>query len=91
MLWEDKLHYKPPKCGSEYFWHCDYNMWLDERTEDFLTVMIHLENSTKENGALSIIPKSHLEYEKYKTNKDAGVDLNLNQVYLIKLKDSRNI
>jgi len=52
------LFYKKPKDNGYVSWHQDgYFMKLS--SDKYITVWIAFENSTKENGCLQIIPKSH--------------------------------
>ena len=90
-LWEDKIHYKHPKIGSEYKWHCDYNNWNDSRSKDFITCMIFLEDTNDKNGCLQVIPGSNNEYEKYPTNQEKNLPCNFKPGYYNKdFIDSRS-
>jgi phytanoyl-CoA hydroxylase len=54
-----KLNMKPPTSPEARFeWHQDYPFY-PHTNYDLLAVLIHLDESTKENGCLRIVPGSH--------------------------------
>lgn len=59
QLHHTKLNLKPPSSPQARFeWHQDYP-FFPHTNYDLLAVMIYLDDSTEENGCLSIIPGSH--------------------------------
>ena len=58
-FWHDQLFCKPAKHGGVVAWHQDYSYWTRTIPMQHLTCWVGLDNSTKENGCLQYIPKSH--------------------------------
>jgi ectoine hydroxylase-related dioxygenase (phytanoyl-CoA dioxygenase family) len=59
QLHHTKLNMKPPSSRQARFeWHQDYP-FFPHTNFDLLAVMIYLDESTEENGCLTIIPGSH--------------------------------
>ena len=59
QLHHTKLNLKPPTAGEARFeWHQDYP-FFPHTNYDLLAVMIYLDDSTEENGCLTIVPGSH--------------------------------
>ncbi|MDQ6674492.1 MAG: phytanoyl-CoA dioxygenase family protein [Chloroflexota bacterium] len=59
QLHHTKLNLKPPSSREARFeWHQDYP-FFPHTNFDLLAVMIYLDESTEENGCLTIIPGSH--------------------------------
>ena len=59
QLHHTKLNLKPPSNAEARFeWHQDYP-FFPHTNFDLLAVMIYLDDSTEENGCLTIIPGSH--------------------------------
>jgi ectoine hydroxylase-related dioxygenase (phytanoyl-CoA dioxygenase family) len=59
-FWHDQLFCKPPRDGGVVAWHQDYSYWTRTQPMQHLTCWIGLDDSTKENGCLQYIPKSHM-------------------------------
>lgn len=59
-FWHDQLFCKPKKEGGVVAWHQDYSYWTRTTPMAHLTCWIGLDDSTKENGCLHYVPKSHL-------------------------------
>lgn len=58
-----KLNLKRPREGSEFPWHQDHSYWYaftPDHARDIGTAMLFLDESTAENGALRVLPGSHL-------------------------------
>ncbi|MFD3355725.1 phytanoyl-CoA dioxygenase family protein [Streptomyces fradiae] len=58
-----KLNFKRAGVGSEFRWHQDYPYWYccaGPDARDVATAMIFLDDVTADNGALEIVPGSHL-------------------------------
>lgn len=58
-LWHDQLFCKPAHHGGVVAWHQDYSYWTRTIEMQHLTCWTGLDDSTKENGCLHYIPKSH--------------------------------
>ena len=59
QLHHSKLNLKPPTSREARFeWHQDYP-FFPHSNYDLLAVLIHLDEATRENGCLRIIPGSH--------------------------------
>lgn len=59
QLHHSKLNLKPPSSPAARFeWHQDYPFY-PHTNYDLLAVLVNLDESTEENGALRIIPASH--------------------------------
>jgi ectoine hydroxylase-related dioxygenase (phytanoyl-CoA dioxygenase family) len=58
-FWHDQLFCKPAHHGGVVAWHQDYSYWTRTQPLAHLTCWIGLDDSTKENGCLHYIPKSH--------------------------------
>jgi ectoine hydroxylase-related dioxygenase (phytanoyl-CoA dioxygenase family) len=57
-LFEDKLNLKPPG-GSGFTWHQDWSCCWRAHTDELVTCLLYLDDSTEENGCLEVIPGSH--------------------------------
>ncbi len=58
-LWHDQLFVKPAGHGSVVIWHQDYSYWTRTVPMAHLTCWIGLDDSTKANGCVHYVPKSH--------------------------------
>jgi ectoine hydroxylase-related dioxygenase (phytanoyl-CoA dioxygenase family) len=58
-FWHDQLFCKPAKHGGVVAWHQDYSYWTRTKPMNHLTCWIGLDDSTRENGCLFYVPKSH--------------------------------
>ncbi len=58
-FWHDQLFCKPAKHGGVVAWHQDYSYWTRTQPMQHLTCWVALDDSSKENGCLHYIPKSH--------------------------------
>ncbi len=58
-FWHDQLFCKPAKHGGVVAWHQDYSYWTRTKPMAHLTCWIALDDSTKENGCLHYVPRSH--------------------------------
>src|SRR5215467_1381182 len=58
-FWHDQIFSKPAKKGGVVAWHQDYSYWTRTRPVAHLTCWCGLDDSTKENGCLQYVPKSH--------------------------------
>ncbi|MBN6041680.1 phytanoyl-CoA dioxygenase family protein [Amycolatopsis sp. 195334CR] len=59
-----KLNFKRAGVGSEFAWHQDFPFWYccaGPRAHDIATALIYLDDAGAGNGALSVIPGSHLD------------------------------
>ncbi len=66
-----KLMQKEPKQGGSWEWHQDYGYWYDDGfiSDDMASCYVALDPATRDNGCLSVIPKSH----KYGRIRHGGV------------------
>lgn len=58
-FWHDQLFCKPAKHGGVVAWHQDYSYWTRTQPMQHLTCWVGLDDSSKENGCIHYIPKSH--------------------------------
>ena len=58
-FWHDQLFCKPAKHGGVVAWHQDYSYWTRTKPMEHVTCWIGLDPSTKQNGCLHYIPRSH--------------------------------
>lgn len=59
-FWHDQLFCKPARHGGVVAWHQDYSYWTRTKPMAHLTCWIGLDDSTRDNGCLFYVPKSHL-------------------------------
>lgn len=62
-LWTAKLNLKPARCGSGFGWHQDSPYWIHdcEHVDLLPNVMLTLDPFTLDNGALQVVPGSHVQ------------------------------
>jgi ectoine hydroxylase-related dioxygenase (phytanoyl-CoA dioxygenase family) len=58
-FWHDQLFCKPAKHGGVVAWHQDYSYWTRTKPMAHLTCWIGLDDSTKDNGCVHYVPRSH--------------------------------
>jgi ectoine hydroxylase-related dioxygenase (phytanoyl-CoA dioxygenase family) len=58
-FWHDQLFCKPARHGGVVAWHQDYSYWTRTKPLAHLTCWIGLDESTKGNGCVHYVPKSH--------------------------------
>jgi ectoine hydroxylase len=59
-----KLNLKRPREGSEFPWHQDYPYWYVRtpgHAHEIVTAMLFLDDADRTNGALRVLPGSHLD------------------------------
>lgn len=59
-----KLNFKRAGVGSEFAWHQDFPYWYccaGEAAYEIATAIVMLDDNTVENGAMTLIPGSHLD------------------------------
>lgn len=61
QLQHSKLNMKAARVGSPVEWHQDLTYFPHTNT-DVVTVLVYLDNATKENGCLQVIPRLHDRY-----------------------------
>ena len=59
-FWHDQLFCKPPHHGGVVAWHQDYSYWTRTEPMAHLSCWIGLDDSTRENGCVHYVPRSHL-------------------------------
>jgi ectoine hydroxylase len=58
-----KLNFKRAREGSHFPWHQDFPYWyvrIEGQAQDVVTAMLLLDDADAENGALRVLPGSHL-------------------------------
>lgn len=58
-FWHDQLFCKPARHGGVVAWHQDYSYWTRTKPMAHLTCWIALNDSTKDNGCVQYVPRSH--------------------------------
>jgi ectoine hydroxylase-related dioxygenase (phytanoyl-CoA dioxygenase family) len=58
-FWHDQLFVKPATDGGVVAWHQDYSYWTRTVPMNHLTCWIGLDDSTRENGCVHYVPRSH--------------------------------
>jgi ectoine hydroxylase-related dioxygenase (phytanoyl-CoA dioxygenase family) len=59
-LWHDQLFCKPAHHGGVVAWHQDYSYWTRTIPLAHLTCWIGLDESSRDNGCVNYVPRSHL-------------------------------
>lgn len=78
ILWGCQAFCKPPGDGMEVPWHQDGHYW-PIRPLATCTLWVAIDDSTRENGCLRVIPGSHRPPKLYRHVKEDRDDLTLNQ------------
>jgi hypothetical protein len=78
ILWGCHVFCKPAVEGYETPWHQDGHYWPIRPLAN-CTVWVALEASTRENGCLRVIPRSHAERRLHEHLHEERTDLTLNQ------------
>jgi ectoine hydroxylase-related dioxygenase (phytanoyl-CoA dioxygenase family) len=58
-FWHDQIFVKPARDGGVVAWHQDYSYWTRTVPMAHLTCWIGLDDSTRENGCVHYVPRSH--------------------------------
>jgi ectoine hydroxylase-related dioxygenase (phytanoyl-CoA dioxygenase family) len=58
-FWHDQLFVKPAHHGGGVIWHQDYSYWQRTIPMAHLTCWIGLDDSTRANGCVQYVPRSH--------------------------------
>ena len=58
-FWHDQIFYKPAHHGGVVAWHQDYSYWTRTRPMAHLSCWIGLDDSTRANGCVHYVPRSH--------------------------------
>jgi Phytanoyl-CoA dioxygenase (PhyH) len=58
-FWHDQLFCKPAHQGGVVAWHQDYSYWTRTQPMAHLSCWIGLDDSTRENGCVHYVPRSH--------------------------------
>lgn len=58
-FWHDQIFYKPAHHGGIVIWHQDYSYWTRTTPMAHLSCWIGLDDSTRDNGCLHYVPRSH--------------------------------
>lgn len=59
-VWHDQVQFKPPLIGGPTDWHQDHPYWPIIQPADLISAWVALEDATIENGAMSMVARSHL-------------------------------
>ena len=59
-VWHDQMQLKPPRIGGPTVWHQDHPYWPVIQPADLVSAWVALEDATVENGAMSMVRRSHL-------------------------------
>jgi len=66
LLQYTKLNMKPPHIGSVVEWHQDM-AYYPCTNDDFVTVLVYLDDATCENGCLRVLPRHHTHFFSHET------------------------
>ena len=58
-VWHDQMQLKPPRIGGPTLWHQDHPYWPIIQPADLVSAWVALEDATIENGAMSMVRRSH--------------------------------
>jgi ectoine hydroxylase-related dioxygenase (phytanoyl-CoA dioxygenase family) len=58
-FWHDQLFVKPARDGGVVAWHQDYSYWTRTKPVAHLSCWIGLDDSTRENGCVHYVSRSH--------------------------------
>jgi ectoine hydroxylase-related dioxygenase (phytanoyl-CoA dioxygenase family) len=58
-FWHDQLFCKPARHGGVVAWHQDYSYWTRTKPMAHLTCWVGLDDSTRDNGCVHYVPRSH--------------------------------
>jgi len=59
-VWHDQMQLKPAHIGGPTIWHQDHPYWPVIQPADLVSAWVALEDATAENGAMSMVRRSHL-------------------------------
>jgi phytanoyl-CoA hydroxylase len=71
MLFHDQALYKPARTGGPIFWHQDNAYWQC-RPANLVSVWLTLDDVTRENGAMQLIPGSHLRPARHEQSRGSA-------------------
>ncbi len=69
MLFHDQALYKPAYSGGPVFWHQDNAYWQCS-PPNLVTCWLTLDDAFKENGAMQVIPGSHLRPAQHQVSEE---------------------
>ncbi len=72
LLFEDQALWKPAFTGGRVFWHQDNAYWRCTPA-NLVSCWLTLDNAVRENGAMQIIPGSHLQPLQHTSATEQGV------------------
>lgn len=58
-VWHDQVQVKPPRIGGPTIWHQDHPYWPVIQPADLVSAWVALDDATVENGAMSMVRRSH--------------------------------
>ena len=91
MLFHDQALFKPAKTGGPVPWHQDNGYWQCSPA-NLVSCWITLDDAFKDNGAMQVIPRSHLKPHRHDTVQEANrlqetqVAIDESQVVVVDLK-----
>ncbi len=59
-VWHDQMQLKPAHIGGPTIWHQDHPYWPVIQPADLVSAWVALEDATADNGAMSMVRRSHL-------------------------------
>jgi ectoine hydroxylase-related dioxygenase (phytanoyl-CoA dioxygenase family) len=59
-FWHDQIFSKPAHHGGVVAWHQDYSYWTRTKPMAHFSCWIGLDDSTRDNGCVHYVPRSHL-------------------------------
>ncbi len=71
-VWHDQMQLKPPRIGGPTVWHQDHPYWPVIQPADLVSAWVALEDATVENGAMSMVRRSH----RWGQYKDGTIGIN---------------
>jgi phytanoyl-CoA hydroxylase len=71
MLFHDQALYKPARTGGPIFWHQDNAYWQC-RPANLVSIWLTLDDVTRDNGAMQLIPGSHLRPAHHEASRDTA-------------------
>ena len=72
-VWHDQMQLKPAHVGGPTIWHQDHPYWPVIQPADLVSAWVALEDATVENGAMSMVRRSH-KWGVYGGDGTIGID-----------------
>ncbi len=84
-FWHDQIFYKPAHHGGVVAWHQDYSYWTRTTPMAHLSCWIGLDDSTRENGCVHYVPRSH----HWKLLPITGLAADMNSIQTVLTEDQK--